>query len=473
MIANKKKRRKFIVDAIIGAIFTLFILFFASVVGFGGFIIKEEKQFKNKIYPHVLIDNVNFGGKTKKQIVDYFLNKTAALKKTSIEVIYQNDPIATFSGTNLNLSYNGQASADRAYLIGRSINFFSRLYQELAAVLNWQSFKIESTISYDKTAIQGFIDSASDQYNKPAQNALFKFESGKVVSFRTDADGLQINTDQLLSDIDSSISQLKNNPNNKKVTLSATILKPEITLANSNNFGIEEEIGEGQSSFRDSIPGRIHNIVLAASKFNGVLVSKDQVFSFNDTVGDISSSTGYQQAYIIKDGKTVLGDGGGVCQVSTTLFRAVLNSGLSVVSRTAHAYRVGYYEQDSKPGFDATVFAPYVDFKFKNDTQTNILIETSVDLKNAILYFKFFGKKDGRQITISNISLYDVTPPPSPLYQDDPTLPKGTTKQTDFAAWGGKSSFDYRVNLGSQILSQATFFSSYQPWQAVYLVGTQ
>ncbi|MFS8158712.1 MAG: VanW family protein, partial [Candidatus Roizmanbacteria bacterium] len=173
------------------------------------------------------------------------------------------------------------------------------------------------------------------------------------------------------------------------------------------------------------------------------------------------------------NGRTVLGDGGGICQISTTLFRAALNAGLPIISRKAHAYRVGYYENDSKPGMDATVFAPSVDFKVKNDTGHYILIQTIIDPKKTSVLFEFYGQKDGRKVTLSPIKVWDVSPPPEPRFEDDPTLPRGTKKQVDFAAKGGKSSFTYKVEKNGEILQDRTFYSSYRPWQAVFLVGTK
>ena len=213
-------------------------------------------------------------------------------------------------------------------------------------------------------------------------------------------------------------------------------------------------------------------MILAASKFDGILIPPGETFSFNKQIGDISALTGYQPAYIIKEGKTVLGDGGGVCQVSTTLFRAAINAGLPVVDRTAHAYRVSYYENDMKPGFDATVFSPSVDLKIKNDTPAYILIDTEVDEDNNLLYFRFYGKKDGRKIEIGEPALWDVVPPPEAKYQDDPTLKKGVTKQVDFPAWGSKASFTYKVSRGGNVTVDEKFYSIYKPWAAVYLVGT-
>jgi vancomycin resistance protein YoaR len=242
----------------------------------------------------------------------------------------------------------------------------------------------------------------------------------------------------------------------------------------TNSFGVNEQIGRGYSIFSGSIPGRIHNVALAASRFNGVLIAPNEIFSFNKTLGDVSAATGYQSAYIIKEGRTVLGDGGGVCQVSTTLFRAALDAGLPVIERHAHAYRVHYYEEGGyKAGLDATVFDPSADFVIKNNTPAYILIQTKTDTDNLTLEFLLYGKYDGRKSQISNHIVYGITPPPPDVYQDDPTLNAGVVKQVDWAAWGAKASFDYKVTRGVEILENTSFYSNYRPWQAVYLKGTK
>ena len=123
-----------------------------------------------------------------------------------------------------------------------------------------------------------------------------------------------------------------------------------------NDLGVKELVGSGYSTYSGSIENRVFNVSHGASKINGVLIPPGETFSFNKTVGDITAATGFKQAYVIKSGRTVLDDGGGICQVSTTLFRAALNAGLPIVNRTAHAYRVGYYEQGFPPGIDATIY---------------------------------------------------------------------------------------------------------------------
>jgi len=236
-------------------------------------------------------------------------------------------------------------------------------------------------------------------------------------------------------------------------------------------LGIKELVGLGKSKFVGSIPSRIHNIKLAASKFNGILVKPEEIFSFNQILGEVSKETGYEQAYIIKEGQTVLGDGGGVCQVSTTLFRAALNTGLPILERQAHAYRVGYYEQDSPPGFDATVFSPSPDLKFKNDTPGHLLIQTKFDGNNKTLVFEIYGTKDNREVYISKPVISGTTPPPEDLYIDDPTLPSGKIKQIDWKAWGAKVWFDYKVTRDNQEIFSKRFYSNYRPWQAKFLRG--
>jgi vancomycin resistance protein YoaR len=211
----------------------------------------------------------------------------------------------------------------------------------------------------------------------------------------------------------------------------------------------------------------------ASLVFNGILVAPDETFSFVKYIGDISATTGYKPAYIIKDGRTVLGDGGGVCQVSSTLFRAILDAGLPVVERTAHAYRVHYYENDSQPGFDATIFSPSVDLKFKNDTGNYILIQTAFDQKSNKLSIDLYGAKDGRETSVSKVRIWDVTPPPPAIYQDEPSLNRGIIQQVDWAAWGTKAAFDWKVVRNGEVLQERTFYSSYRPWQAVYLRGTR
>lgn len=321
------------------------------------------------------------------------------------------------------------------------------------------------------TYTQGFAETI----NRPAQDALFNFQGGRVLEFKPAKEGRVLDEKKTKMAIIKALEDLMEDEANKvaNIGLFVSVSQPKVTTAEVNNLGIKELIGEGVSWFYGSIAGRIHNIKLATSKINGVLIAPGETFSFNKTVGEVSAATGYQQAYIIEKGRTVLGDGGGLCQISTTLFRAALNSGLPIVERRAHAYRVSYYEYNSGPGLDATVYEPSPDFKFKNDTSAHILIQTSVNTANMKLTYKFYGTSDGRKSYLSEPRVWDQVPPPPDLYQDDPTLPIGVVKQIDWKAWGAKAAFDWKVTRGSEVLQERTFYSSYRPWQAIFLRGTK
>ncbi len=316
------------------------------------------------------------------------------------------------------------------------------------------------------------INKIASKVNREPQNPKFNFNDGKVSEFLPSLDGIKLDNDKLKDEMVDSLNKLESS-SEKVVTINIPVTKtpPDITTDRINDLGIKELIGRGSSTYFHSIPGRVHNVSLAASRINGILVKPGETFSFNEALGDVSAFTGYEQAYIISGGKTILGDGGGVCQVSTTLFRALLNAGMPIVERTGHAYRVGYYEQNSPPGMDATVYGPAPDLKFTNDTANYILIEASADPKHYSLVFELYGTRDGRVVEMTKPIVSNVTPAPEDRYQDEPALPTGTVKQIDFKAAGAKVVFNYKVIKAGGEIYKKTFISNYRPWQAVFLRG--
>ncbi len=319
----------------------------------------------------------------------------------------------------------------------------------------------------------GLNDSSFDNLAKELSIEVNDFPKGKVIStdgdkvteFKIISEGKELDEKKFKEDLRNSIFNSR-----ETVTLTVNV----VTDSNDKSkYGIVALIGEGTSHYAGSIKSRIHNLTLAAENTSGVLVPPGAVYSMNEAVGPIDYQHGFQSAYIIKGGRTVLGEGGGVCQTSTTLFRAVLNSGLPVISRYPHAYRVGYYEQDLPVGFDAAIFQPSWDFKFKNDTQAYVLIQSYVNAEENSLTFKFYGTPDGRKVEITEPVVTGQTPPPASVYEDDPNLPKGVVQQVDYAVWGATSVFTRTVKKGDSVLFTETYTSKYQPWRAVFKVGTK
>ena len=328
------------------------------------------------------------------------------------------------------------------------------------------------TAGFDQSKLSEFAKNLAKAVNRLPEDAAFRFENNRVTLFRPSKEGLTLKEEDFVEKFATTLQTLEEKETSQEMTLPVSKTAAKIATGDVNSLGIKELLGQGSSLFYGSISERIHNINLASLKISGSLVAPSEEFSFNRTLGDVSADTGFKQAYIIKEGRTILGDGGGVCQVSTTLFRAALKAGLPITERQAHAYRVHYYEDDLGPGFDATVFDPNADLKFKNNTSAHILIQREINIKTKKLIFEIYGTSDSRQVEISKARVWDKVPPPPDLYQDDPTLPAGTIKQVDWKAWGAKASFDYKVTRNGEILEKKTFYSYYKPWQAVYLRGT-
>ncbi len=261
----------------------------------------------------------------------------------------------------------------------------------------------------------------------------------------------------------------------REVAAVLTTVPPSISdSATAEELGIRELLVENTSYFAGSSAGRVNNITVAASRFHGILVAPGETFSFNKYLGEVSKEAGYDESLIIYGNRTVVGLGGGVCQVSTTAFRAAFWAGLPIVERWAHGYRVGYYEQGGiPPGLDATVYSPLVDLKFVNDTPGYILIETYVNPTRYRLTFKFYGTSDGRTVEMIGPEITDIIPHGEPIYEEDPTLPKGTIKQVDWAVDGLTATVKRIVrDANGQVMHVNTFVSKYHPWRAVYKVGT-
>lgn len=325
------------------------------------------------------------------------------------------------------------------------------------------------TLGLDQTKLNAYVDTLAQAIDQTAVDAKFLYQGGKLSSFAVEQEGREVDRENLAARV---ISELTDS-GPRVVEIPVKVSEPAVTLAQVNNLGIKELLGRGVSRYTGSSYARMQNIRIGASRINGTLVPPGEVFSMSQVVGDVSISTGFAVGLIISNGRTEEGVGGGLCQVSTTLFRAALNSGLPIVERYPHAYRVGYYEQNSPAGVDASVYFPTSDFKFKNDTGSYILVQAINDPSTSTLTFEIYGTSDGRQTSLTTPIVSNIIPAPAPLYQDDPTLPKGVVKQVDYSANGATAVFSRTVTRGGQVLHQDTFFTKYQPWQAVFLVGTK
>lgn len=448
-----------------GAVLAFFLLTSFTFIIF-------EKLNHNVVYPGITINNIDLGRKTEKEVYDLFAKKNDIIANTKFTFSTDTD-IATVSAGDLGFGYDQDLIAEQAIGLGRSKSFLSNVSLVLRAYLD--GLILRPAYHYSEPALQKTLSPFIEKIDKDPVDALFNFQGGLVTAFKPSEEGQMVDIDEVKKSLSAQFEKVfsENKIQNIDIPISIKILQPKITTDKANNLGIKELIGRGSSLFQHSIPNRIFNLTLASSRINGVLIAPNETFSFVKALGDVSAFTGYQQAYVIQNGKTVLGDGGGVCQVSTTFFRAILNAGLPIIERRAHTYRVGYYEQDSPPGLDATVYVPAIDLKFKNDTNSYILIQTEVDPNTQQLLIFLYGKSDNRSVKLTTPIVTNRTSAPPDSYQDDPNLQKGIVKQVDFKADGATVSFTREVTKDGEKIISEKFVSNYLPWQSVFLRGTK
>lgn len=366
-------------------------------------------------------------------------------------------------------------------LVGKSIHFtaerldLSLTDKDLVALLIPPN-------TFNDAHLDTILAAWADRVNTSPQEPVLKLndEKTQVLSFTPPRNGRELDTDKVAGQIREAWNHMlehsetdETTEHNHSYPLELREKPPTTSLESTNDLGITERIGFGESHYSHSIPNRIHNVAITTERINNTLVAPGATFSFNKTLGDVSAATGYRSAYVIVNGKTELGDGGGVCQVSTTVFRAIVNAGLNITRRLPHSYRVSYYELDNKPGLDATVYAGETDFRFVNDTNQHVLIHAVADSTNTYMYVEVYGTSDGRYTKITEHKVWGATGPPAPQYFDDPTLPAGKLVQIDFAVGGIKAEVTNEIyNADGSLKKRDVFMSNYRPWSAKYRRGT-
>ncbi|RLD03620.1 MAG: hypothetical protein DRI56_12155 [Chloroflexota bacterium] len=338
----------------------------------------------------------------------------------------------------------------------------------------------EYAVTFDAKFWQAILSDIASQIAREAQNAHFVFndDTRQLEVVKQEVIGRRLNIEQTMAAIYENLQAGQHS-----VDLVIEYTEPELTSTRTaQELGITELLYSEMTFFYYSSPERIHNIQTAAAQFHGVLVAPGETFSMGETLGSVSAETGYEEAWIIAGNKTVKGVGGGVCQVSTTLFRTVFFAGLPVNQRHYHAYRVAYYEQTasgghdpSLAGLDATVYFPSVDFKFTNDTGQWLLMETYVNVQHRTLTWKFYGTSDGRTVQWETTGLQNIVKPGDPIYIENENFQKGKIEQTDWPVEGADVFVTRHVYRDGQKLWTDVFETHYAPWRAVceYGPGTE
>ena len=233
--------------------------------------------------------------------------------------------------------------------------------------------------------------------------------------------------------------------------------------------GIKEVVAIGHTSYYGSPQNRMFNINAGVSKFNGVMIAKDEVFSFNNHLGPVDGAHGFLKELVIKPEGTVPEFGGGLCQVSTTAYRGALYAGLPIVERSPHSYAVSYYSQIGGHGIDATIYPGAHDLRFKNDTPAPLLLQAYTEGSEA--YFIYYGTSDHREVKLEGPVISNRNSIPGADIVESMDLPPGQKKQLEKAHVGFSTLWYRYITLPGGLTQKETIASTYHATKDKFMVG--
>ncbi|NOH10620.1 MAG: hypothetical protein HND51_03150 [Chloroflexi bacterium] len=352
--------------------------------------------------------------------------------------------------------------------------------QQLAGMLKVERVENENGATYqialDSTTVGQILSQIAPSTKLQPKDAryIFNDDTRELEVIEPAIIGQTLDIQASINHINEQLSQGEHN-----IDLVFDYSLPEITDdVTAAELGIDSLVSSQTTYFYGSSAARIQNIQTAAAQFHGIFVPPGAVFSMVENIGDISLDSGYAESLIIYGDRTIAGVGGGVCQVSTTLFRTVFFGGFPVEERYSHAYRVYYYElnaaggvNQNMAGLDATVYAPIVDFKFRNDSDAWLLMETYVDPAARTITWKFYGKDEGRSVEWDTTGLENVRDPKEPLYEENDELSRGEVEQVDWAVEGADVIVNRTVYKNGQVHFADEFSTHYEPWRDIYQYG--
>lgn len=327
-------------------------------------------------------------------------------------------------------------------------------------------------VTVDTSVYRPYLESLAQGLIIPSQDGRFHFDTttSQLVSVVAPINGRTLNVEGTLERLAAAIFS----PTDRVVPLVFNYTEPRYSsTVTAAELGITELVSEGVSYYTGSTESRRQNIATAISRFDGLIIGPGEEFSFNRYVGDISPEEGYVEGFVIMGDQTVKGVGGGVCQVSTTIFRAAFYAGFPLTERWAHGYRVGYYESGDPEGvgMDAAIYTPDLDFRFINDTPYHLLIESFLNPTNNSVHFRFYSTNPGRQVVRGPAEIVSETPPAETQYVVNPNLTAGQQLQVDWAVGGAYVRIPRIIqDLNGSEIRREYIASQYQPWGAVIQV---
>jgi vancomycin resistance protein YoaR len=371
------------------------------------------KQWDNKIYPTIYINDINASGKTKEEIYTIIEENISYLMEKKINIKHK-DKMFSLQYAQINPSYNIEEIVNEAYNYGKG----NKIFENLRLIKKPVEKRYYMKFDYDKQALDKFLDDLEKSILVEAKSAGLEMVSPGSFKVKNEILGERLKKDEMRAHIISKINDSKEKT--LEVDAITEIINPGITAQELRK--VNSLISSFSTTYNSNNYSRAKNVEIATKAINGALIMPGESFSFNERTGVRTAEKGYQVAPVIVKNKLEDGLGGGVCQVSSTLYNAVIRANLRSIERRNHSLAPAYIA----PGYDATV-SENIDYKFKNTLEYPVYIEGYI--KNSKVNFNVYSDatvKDTEYTLVNEI--YEQTPAETQIIED-PTLLKGTSKE--------------------------------------------
>lgn len=407
-ISNKNKK-----NILIGSSIFLVVL----LIGIGIYISSINKlveKWENKIYPNVIVQGVNLGGMSKEE-------GKSTLKKEFEANINNKKIIVDLKGTDkefkanyseIEPKYDFDKTINEAFNYGKDLNAFKK--KSLIKNKKNEKHEVKLDFNYSNKKLVSLENNIMEKFNVPAKNAKITIGSNGSINITSEKIGYLINKEEVDKELKEKING--NLGEETKIEVELKEDKPKVTKKELSK--INGVMGSFTSSFQSSDVNRATNISVATEFVNGTLLMPGESFSYSEASQKDKSK--YKEGNVYINNKVEKDIGGGICQVSSTLYRAVMKANIRSTERHNHSLTVGY----AKPGLDATVAWGYLDYKFKNPYDFPIYIQGTTH--NKIISFKVYGDVKGlggKTYDMTNEIIKQI--PPTEQIVNDPSLPKG------------------------------------------------
>lgn len=447
MLKNIASKKIYIIILI-----TVFVINVAATVFFAW--VLNEKTF----YMGVKIENIALSGIDRsraKEKIQNIINENFAGKKLSLKYHEREWSIGL---NEISYGFLIDSAIENAYRIGREGNFINRL--RTVYNVRGRNVNISLASQFDRKKLRSILESIKTEIDQEEVNASVIYKNGKVI-FNKEIIGKNI-------DVDKNMDLLENillEKNFSSIELIVDNIYPRVRY---NDISvIEKVISTFSTSFNSQKADRSFNIKLACDKINNTVLLPGDSFSMDKMLGPRSVSNGYKNAPVIIKGKFLEGVGGGVCQVTTTLYVAVLKSKLEVIERRPHSMPLGYVE----PGQDATISEGYIDFKFKNNKEYPVLISAQVSDSTITIRIVGIKEKVSQTVSLKSVIVKEL-PPEKEMVIHDNEVPVGEVV-VEKTALTGRRVVVYRETYENNKLIEREKISedTYQPIRGVIKVN--